>query len=157
MSCHRPEFREMFSEIWGGSAKPPKFREIWGVGAQCDNVRIFAQYFAFDPHPSRRRLARVSIHPSFTRTNQPTKPDEPDETNNGARTGDVRMADGRGSGALRQTIGNTSPLFMPVVKVLSEPSIRRPSPVRRAVLLMRPGQGVCRLSCILQNSLTPWL
>ena len=122
MNCPRPEFRKMFSEIWGGSAKPPKFREIWGVGAQCDNVRIFAQYFAFDPHPSRRRLAIV-IHPSFTRTNQPTKPDEPDETNNGARTGDVRMADGRGSGALRQTIGNTSLLFMPVVKVLSEPSI----------------------------------
>ena len=42
------------------------------------------------------------------------------------------MADGRGSGALRQTIGNTLLLFMPVVKVLSEPSINRPSPVRRA-------------------------
>ena len=92
------------------------------------------------------RLARVSIHPSFTRTNQPTKPDEPDETNHGARTGEVGMADGRGSGALRQTIGNTSLLFMPVVKVLSEPSISSPTscpsyaarPGRLPVLLLVP-------------------
>ena len=53
------------------------------------------------------------------------------------------MANGRGSGALRQTIRNTSLLFMPVVKVLSEPSIS--SPTSCPSYAARPG----RLSVVL--------
>ena len=72
--------RNVFHNL-GGIRFRKKFREIRGVGAKCDNVRIFAQYFAFDPHPTRRLVGESKYPlPSHGRANQPMKRDEPDET-----------------------------------------------------------------------------
>ena len=39
--CPRPEFCEVFSEIWGGGDVRGKFRDIWGLNTRFDRAKKF--------------------------------------------------------------------------------------------------------------------